>query len=84
MSYQEAKFMFGDISPLMIPYWACLSSSIPQAKLQAASKVDVNQVWALFDEYLTQVHGGDNDVNDPPYPPGPRIIAQMLIGDLDE
>ena len=81
MSHQEASIMFGHMPPPMIPYWACLASSIPMHKLEAALKLDVNRVWDILDQYMLQLHSGKVDEGDSLYPPTPRIIVQMLLGE---
>ena len=81
MTHQEASTMFGHMLAPMISFWACLASSIPKHRLEAALKLDVKKVWDILDQYMLQLHSGHFDQRDFLYPPTPRIIVNMLLGD---
>ena len=81
MTYQEASTMFGHMPPPMIPYWACLASSIPQHRLEAALKLDVMKVWDILDQYMIQLHSDQHDKDDFLYPPTPKVIVDILLGE---
>ena len=81
MRHERAMELFGGMSPLMIPYWACLAGALPHKTIKDALAVDPNLAWDVYDQHLAKLHCDEPDDGDPLYPPGPRIIAQLLAGD---
>ncbi|MCP4243048.1 MAG: hypothetical protein GY772_21045 [bacterium] len=78
MSYDDVRHMFGGMSPMMIPYWCCLAGIMPESRVKAALKADLRAVWDVYDRHLLSLHT-TVDPRDPPYPPGPRAIAQEVL-----
>ncbi len=78
-SVARVQKAFG-LHPLWVSCWTCLSAAMPESDM---TKCLLHTDDALlkpvqdFEDEMARL-AGTGDVSDPPFPPGPRIIAQSL------
>ena len=74
----DVRRSFGGMPPALVPMWCCMAGAMPDEKIHAAMRVPMRNVWRVYFDWRVDEAAAASDVHDPPYPPGPRVIAQLL------
>ena len=76
MRGSDTRATFGT-PPLMMGCWTCLINSIPAEWHGKALKVDTAWLMGMVHDYEANLRSCSEE--DPPFPPGPRILFQMYM-----
>ena len=72
----DVRRMFGGIPPAFVSMWCCMAGVMSEDRIHAALRAPMRDVWRVYFDWRVQQVGPH--AHDPPYPPGPRIIAMLL------
>ena len=74
----DVRRLFGGMPLPLVSMWCCLAGNMSEDRIQAALRAPMREVWRVYFDWRVE-EAAAVDAHDPLYPPGPRVIADLLV-----